>query len=199
MVQSGRLTEDHKNEFGGLIAEHMYDMQNIKSLIQEVVNAGAADLQRIEQQIQGEIAPNINDFKTQSLRATEQQVQQGAASVPGYEALQDPTEWQRLIDFVSQKIESGGYGPDGKPVFNPDLDPQTACQMYDAMTGAELRQKLLAQKALEEQQAKDGQTAAAVSGETAAKAGGPPVQRQPSKMTPQEEAMDFSDPHMTAG
>lgn len=199
MVADGRLTEDHKSEFGGLIAEHMYDMQTVKNLVAEVVRVGGQELGTLQQQLAGEVVPHVQDFQDQTLRATERQIQQEAATIPGYEALAKPEEWQRLVSFVHEKIQLGGFDANGAPIFNPNLDPTTAAQMYDAMTGAELRQQLLAQKALEEQQGKDAQVAAQVTGEGASRAGGPPVVKQPSELTPQEEAMDFTDPAMMTG
>lgn len=199
MVESGRLTEDHKAEFGGLIAEHMYDMDQMKNLIAAVVDAGSNEISAIQSRLVGEVVPSVQDFRAQSLQATERQIQQEAASIPGYEALADPEEWQRLVAYVGDKITAHGVGPDGQPVFSPNLDAQTAAQMYDAMTGATLRQQLLAQQALKDQQAKDAATASQVGGEGAARAGTPPQVKQPSTMTPQEEAMDFTDPQMTTG
>jgi hypothetical protein len=69
-------------------------------------------------------------------------------------------------------------------------------QMYDAMTGGDMRAKLEAHKVVQETASKQAVTQAG--GETSARAGGP-VLRQPSKMTPEDEAMDFSDPRMASG
>ena len=198
MVQDGRLTEDHKQEFGGLIAEHMFDMQQIHNLISEVIRVGGQEIGAVQQQIAGEVVPSVQDFQEQNLRAAEWQIQQEAATSPGYEALAEPETWQRLVSFVHEKIQAGGYDAHGRPMFNPNLNAETARQMFDAMTGAELRAQILAGKALQEQRAKDGEVTAQVSGEGAAKAGAPPI-RKPSQMTPHEEAMDFSDPTMATG
>jgi len=69
-------------------------------------------------------------------------------------------------------------------------------QMYDAMTGAETRAALLALKAA--QAAADKNATALAAGETAARAGTPPI-AQPSALTPEQEAMDFTDPSMATG
>jgi hypothetical protein len=199
MVSEGRLTEDHKKEFGGLIAEHLFDMAQVHHLINQVIQAGSADINEIRSSLQGEVIPNVNAFKDQRVRSVEAEVQQQAAAIPGYEALANPEEWQKLTEFVTQKIMASGVDSEGKPIFNPNLDPQTAAQMYDAMTGADLRAQLAAQQAMKAQQAADGAVRAAVSGDGAARAGGPPVVKQPSTMTPFDEAMDFSDPQMSTG
>jgi hypothetical protein len=72
-------------------------------------------------------------------------------------------------------------------------------QMYDAMTGAELRQQFLAQKAKEEQLQKQKQQDTMVGGEGAAKASGPPKIKQPSELSPHDDAMDFGSPTMATG
>lgn len=198
MIEDGRLTEDHKSEFGGLIAEHLFDMAQMRDLVSAVVQAGSTELDGIRQTIQGDIYPNVDAFRAQAIRQTEAQVQQTAAAKPGYEALADPQEWQRLTAFVAQKISNSGVDQYGNPIFNPDLDPDTAAQMYDAMTGHDLRAQLAAQAAGVAARAANQQVTAAVSGAGAARAGGAPM-RQPSTKTPHDEAMDFSDPTMATG
>ncbi len=150
----------------------------------------------LEAKISGEVVPDIEQRQQQDVVFWEQNVQQGVAAKPGYEALAKPEEWERLKLFISEKVNASPKTAEGKPTFDPQFDVDSMAQMFDAMTGAEMRATLMALKATQEKA--DKQTATMAGGETAAKAGTPPI-KQPSKMTPEQEAMDFHDPTMATG
>jgi hypothetical protein len=198
MVETGRLTEDHRSEFGGIISEQLFENQRLENMLINAVSLGASEIQNIQGTLTGQVQPTLQTFEQQNVSAAERAVQQEASQIPGYEALAQPEEWNRLLEFVGQKIQHFGFDHAGNPLFNPNLDAVTAAQMYDAMTANELRAQVAAQAAAQAAKDQDQQTMAAVSGETSARAGSP-RQKQPSKMTPEEEAMDFSDPKMMTG
>lgn len=196
LVSDGRLTEDQKAEFGNVIAEYMYDHQSMRNLVQEVVNLGSARIQFLENQLFGDIVPDVTRRRQMDALQMDQAVQQHVASQAGYESLADQGEWNRLKLFIAQKVNASPRDAQGRPTFDPQFDPETMAQMYDAMTGANMRAQLAAQKAAQEEAAK--KTRAMAGGETSARAGRP-APRQPGKLTPEEEALDFGDPRMASG
>jgi len=197
LVSDGRLTEDQRTEFGNVISEYMFDQQNTVNLINNIVALGQERLLNVEHQIAGTVMPDLQQRYHQDVLNMDYYVQQELASRPGYESLANPDDWTRLKLFVSEKVNASPRGEDGRPIFDPVFDPDTMAQLFDAMTGPDLRAQLEAQKAAQEEAAK--QAAALASGETTARAVTPPQQKQPSKLTPKEEAMDFSDPRLATG
>jgi hypothetical protein len=196
LVTDGRLTQDQRNEFGNVLAEYMFDQQNTTNLINNVVALGEQRIAQIEQQLFGEIVPDVQQRKRTDAYSADYYVQQTAAAQPGYEALATPEEWNRLKLFIAEKVNASPRDAEGNPTFDPMFDAPSMMQMYDAMTGADLRAKLAEQKAAQEAAA--AAVASKAGGETAARASKPPL-RQPSKMTPEDEAMDFSDPRLATG
>lgn len=196
MVQDGRLSQDHRTEFGPLIAEYLFDHQNLRNMVASVIQAGQQEFQNLRQTLDGDVVPNVQQFRVQQATALDQQVQQEIATIPGYEGLADPNEWNRLKAFISEKVNASPRLENGRPSFDPQFDPITMAQMYDAMTGAELRQQIATEKARQQQASQ--QTRSMVGGEAAARAGGP-VPKKPGKLTPEEEAMDFGSPNMMTG
>lgn len=197
LVEDGRLTQDHRQEFGPLIAEHMYDMQQIRNMLGAVYQAGLQEFGQIYQTLEQDVVPDVTQFRTQWAVQADQQVQQEVATISGYEGLADQNEWNRLKSFIQEKVNASPRLPNGRPSFDPQFDAVTMAQMYDAMTGADLRAQIAAEKARLEQQA--NQTTNLVGGETAAKAGGAPPPKQPAQMTPEQDAMDFGTPTMATG
>ena len=196
LVADGRLTADQRSEFGNVVSEYMFDEQNRHNLITTIAADGARRLAALEARLDGEVAPDIERRQQQDVVFWEQSVQQGVAAKPGYEALAKPEEWERLKLFISEKVNASPRDAEGKPTFDPQFDADSMAQMFDAMTGSEMRATLAALKLNQEKA--DKQTTTMAGGETAAKAGTPP-QKQPSKMTPEQEAMDFRDPTMATG
>lgn len=196
LVEDGRLTEDQKSEFGGVISEYMYDHQKVINMINEVVNAGTQRIDYLENQLFGEVVPDVDRRKQMDALMVDQNVQQTVAAQAGYESLADQGEWNRLKLFIAQKVNASPRDHQGNPTFDPQFDTETMAQMYDAMTGGAMRAKLEAHKAAQEEASK--QTVAQAGGETSARAGRP-APRQPSKLSPGDEAMDFSDPRMASG
>jgi len=196
LVNDGRLTQEHRTEFGSLISEYLFDQRNVLQTMNILAQQAEQKFAAVDQQLIGSVQPTVDLFVQDRANQFVHAVQQEAASIPGYEVLADQNEWNRLQTFISEKVQSGGFGPDGRPKFDPNFDPITMAQMYDAMTGAALRQQMLLEAAQKDQQQKQTQQAAMVGGETTARAGGPPKPKQPAKVTPEEEAMDFTDPAM---
>jgi len=196
LVAEGRLTEDQKAEFGNVIAEYMYDHQSMRNLVQEVVNLGSARIQFLENQLFGDVIPDVTRRRQMDALSMDQYVQQTVAAQAGYESLADQGEWNRLKLFIAQKVNASPRDYQGNPTFDPTFDAETMAQMYDAMTGGKMREQLAAQKAAQEAAAK--KTRAMAGGETSARAGRP-APRHPGKMTPEEEALDFGDPRMASG
>lgn len=197
LVADGRLTEDQRNEFGNVISEYMYDHQATRNLIHQLVDMGRRRIDDIEARVNDDIVPDVEYRREADRAAADQFVQQNLASYQGYEALADPAEWNRLKLFIAEKVNASPKTPEGRPSFDPMFDVPTMAQMYDAMTGYDLRQQLAAQKAAQEEASKTA--VAQAGGETAARAAGPPPPKVPSKMTPEEEALDFGDPRMASG
>lgn len=196
LVADGRLTEDQKTEFGGVISEYMYDHQKTINMVNEVVRAGAERINYLEDQLFGDVVPDVQRRRQMDALTLDQTVQQTVASQAGYEALTDQGEWNRLKHFIALKVNASPRDYEGNPTFDPQFDSETMAQMYDAMTGGDIRAKLEAQKVVQEEASK--QVVAQAGGETSARAGRP-VPRHPSKMTPEEEAMDITDPRMASG
>mgnify|MGYP001122969024 CR=1 FL=1 len=196
LVEDGRLTEDQKVEFGNVISEYLFDQQAVRNMINEVVMAGSRRIEYLENQLFGDVYPDVERRRQMDALSLDQQVQQAVATQEGYESLADQGEWNRLKLFIAQKVNASPRDEQGRPTFDPQFDAETMAQMYDAMTGGDIRAKLRAQKAAQEEAAKAA--AAQAGGETSARAGRP-APRQPSKMTPEEEAMDFGDPRMASG
>jgi len=196
LVKDGRLSQDQRLEFGPLIAEYLYDYQNMKSLVEQVVMAGQQEFAAIQNRLQGEIVPNVEQFRVQQAQSLDSQVQQAVATIQGYEGLSDQNEWNRLKLFIAEKVNASQRLPDGRPSFDPQFDPVTMAQLYDAMTGADIRQQLAVEKARQQQTTK--KTNAMVGGETSARAGAPVI-RKPGRLTPAEEALDFGQPNMMGG
>ena len=196
MVKDGRLTQDHRLEFGPLIAEYIYDYQNLTNMVGQVIQAGQQEFASIQNRLQGEVVPSVEQFRVQQAQSFDHQVQQAVATIQGYEVLSDPNEWNRLKLFIAEKVNASPRLPDGRPSFDPQFDPETMAQLYDAMTGSEIRQQLAVEKARQQQTAK--QTTAMTGGETSARAG-TPVVRKPGKLSPEDEALDFGQPNMMGG
>jgi len=196
MVKEGRLSEDQRGEFGNVLSEYLFDHQNIHNLVGTLAQQGNQRIDALEARLVGEVVPDVQRRQQQDSLLLHQNVQQTVATKPGYEALAQPDEWQRLQTFIGEKVNASPRDHEGKPTFNPWFDADTMAQMYDAMTGAETRAALFALKAA--QAAADKNTTALAGGETAARAGGPPI-AQPSPLTPEQEAMDFTDPSMATG
>jgi hypothetical protein len=197
LVADGRLSEDQRHEFGNVIAEYMYDHQRTTNMINHAINMGAQRIAELEGQLTGQVLPDLQQRQQSDALAWENHVQQSLAAQPGYESLATPEEWNRLKLFIGEKVAASPRDHEGNPSFNPLFDVETMSRMYDAMMGPELRKQLEAQRAAQEQKSKEA--AAMAGGETTARASTPPQQRQPSKMTPEDEAMDFSDPSMATG
>jgi hypothetical protein len=174
----------------------MFDQQNTHNLITEITSQGMQRIDAIEARLNGEVVPEIQRRQQHDSVALEQSVWQGVASRPGYEALADQETWERLKSFITEKVNASPKDQEGRPTFDPQFDVDSMAQMYDAMTGAELRATLAALKAT--RTAEDKQSTAMAGGETAARAARPP-QKQPSPLTPEQEAMDFRDPTMATG
>jgi hypothetical protein len=196
MVTEGRITEDQRHEFGGFIAEHMHDVQILHSMVNAVVDAGRRRFEEIDSSLKGELIPDVERRQQQDAVQADKNVHMDVASRPGYEALAEPGEWNRLKLFIANKVNASPKDKDGNPTFDPVFDGDTMAQMYDAMTGAETRAAL--QQLREAKEAADKQTTAMAGGETAARAATPP-QPPPPEMTPEDEAMTFSDPSMATG
>lgn len=196
LVKDGRLTQDHRLEFGPLIAEYMYDYQNLTNMVGEVIQAGRQEFASIQNRLQGEVVPSVEQFRAQQAQSFDQQVQQSVAGIQGYEALSDPNEWNRLKLFIAEKVNASPRLPNGRPSFDPQFDPETMAQLYDAMTGSEVRQKLAIELARQQQAA--NQTTAMTGGEASARAGSPVI-KKPGKLSPEDEALDFGQPHMMGG
>lgn len=196
LVTDGRLSTDQRAEFGNVMSEYMYDQQNNHNLITAIATDGARRLDALESRLSGEVVPDLQRRQQQDAVSMDQTVQQNVATRPGYEALANPEEWNRLKLFISEKVNASPRDYEGRPTFDPMFDGDSMAQMYDALTGADTRAMLVALKA--KQAEADKLTTAMAGGETAAKAGTPPI-KQPSKMTPEQEAMDFRDPSMATG
>lgn len=196
LVTDGRLTTDQRSEFGNVLAEYMFDQQNTHNLITTVVAEGQAAINQLREQLQGDVVPDLERRQQQDVAYLAQQVQRGVSTRPGYEALENPDEWNRLQTFIAEKVNASPRDAEGRPTFDPQYNEDSMAQMYDAMTGAETRAALLALKARLE--GADKETMSKTGGETSARAGTPP-QKQPSPLTPEQEAMDFRDPTMATG
>lgn len=196
MVADGRLTEDQKGEFGNVISEYLFDLQNVHNLINSVVQAGTERFAGLEGSLLGEVVPDVQRRQHQDAVSMDQNVQQNVAARPGYESLAEPAEWNRLKLFIAEKVNASPRDAEGHPTFDPIFDGDTMAQMFDAMTGADTRAALIALKQAQEQAAKN--EAVMAGGETSARTGAPPP-KQPSPMTPEDEAMDFTDPSMATG
>lgn len=196
LVADGRITEDQKSEFGGVIAEYMYDHQKTMNMVNEVVRAGTQRIDYLEGQLFGDVVPDVQRRRQMDALLFDQTIQQNLATQSGYEALVDQGEWNRLKHFIALKVNASPRDNEGNPTFDPQFDTETMAQMYDAMTGSDMRTKLEAQKVALEKASKEA--VAQAGGETSARAGRP-APRQPSKLSPEEEAMDFSDPRMASG
>lgn len=196
MVEAGRITADQKTEFGGIISEYLFDLQNVHNLINTVVQAGQERFHGLESSLHGEVVPDVQRRQQQDAVSLDQNVWQNVAARPGYESLTEQAEWNRLKLFITEKVNASPRDANGNPTFDPIFDGDTMAQMYDAMTGAGTREALIAlQKAREEA---DKQETALAGGETSARSG-PPPPKQPSPLTPEQEAMDFTDPSMATG
>jgi hypothetical protein len=197
LVQQGRLTADQKEEFGNVLCEYMFDIQNLYNMGTNLATALSQRIDEVGATVAGDLIPDTQRRRQIDAVQEDKAVQAKVASQPGYESLQDPNEWERLRSFILEKVYASPRNPDGSPSFNPNFDPETMAQMYDAMTGGDVRKTL---EALKSQASKrDTQNTAMAGGETTSKAGSTPKPKQPSKMTPEEEAMDFSDPNMSTG
>jgi len=196
LVTDGRVTADQRSEFGNILSEYMFDNQNLVNLITTVVEQGSQRFAGLENELKGEVVPDVQRRQQQDAVFLDQSIQQGVAAKPGYESLKNPEEWERLKLFIAEHMNASPKDDKGRPTFDPNFTVDGMAQMYDAMTGADMRATLAAIKANQEKQ--DTTAAAMAGGETAARAGTPPP-RQPPKMTPEEEAMDFHDPSMATG
>lgn len=196
LVKQGRLTEDQRSEFGPVIAEYLFDHKLVFDAMREIYRQGSEEIASLKSRLENEIAPTAQQFQERQLIDQETALWQEASSIPGYEALKDPNEWNRLKTFVYEKMVASPKDQNGRPTFDPVMDAQTAAQLYDAMTGAEMRAAIAAEKA--KQTAAADRTGAMVAGETSAKAGTPP--KKPARpMTEEEDAMSFGDPSMAIG
>lgn len=199
LVTDGRLSQDQRSEFGNVISEYMFDEQNRMNLISTLTAQAVQRMDAIENDLRGGaayIVPDIQRRQQQDAVLVDQSVHQNVAARPGYEALVDPEEWNRLKLFISEKVNASPRDTEGRPTFDPMFDGDSMAQMYDAMTGADMRAALVAAKTAQAEA--DKLTTTMAGGETAARAGTPPL-KQPSKKTPEEEAMDFGDPSMATG
>jgi hypothetical protein len=195
MKASGDLTEDEFDEHSGLIANYMYDSQVTQNVIAQV----ATTLDQRLQALEGTVPQTAQAVEEQTAERRNRLVQQEAASTEGYEDLSNPEEWNKLTEFIGNKVLSSPKDANGNPTFDPIFDAQTMREQYDAMQGAVMRSALAkAKKEAEQQKRKEADKATDAKG-----GGGPPPKKptikQPSDMTPEEEALSFDDPMMATG
>lgn len=194
----GRITDDQAEDFGNLISEYLYDQQAVGNTINTVASLFNQRLMDLEQRVTGQIVPDLEMRAQSEHQAHAAWVQQEVAQRPGYEALAQNENWEELKRFIAQKVAASPRDAQGNPTFDPVFDPETMAQMYDAMTGAQLRVQMAAEAAKKTQQEAARQQAVNAGGESTARAATPP-RRAPGEPTPEEEAMDIADPRLAIG
>jgi hypothetical protein len=188
LAEEGRLTVDEVDEHSGLISEYLYDTYTRDTRTGEQFKL----LQQRLEQLENFVSPAIQKWDEKSAVEHDAAVQAEVASMEGYEDLADPKNWERLKNYVGQKILNSPKDKEGNPLFDPLFDAETMAEQFDAMQGKLLRKALGKKKQnAGEQQNADRRRA----GGSASQGGGAPPKKRGKKgpPTPEEDALDFTD------
>jgi hypothetical protein len=196
LKEQGRLSEDELEEHSGLISEYLYDQVRTTDTIRDL----AVTIDERLRQLEGVAVPTYEANARREAEERDRHAHSEVAAMEGYEALKDPEEWGKLKQFVAEKVMNSPRDQQGNPLFDPIFDGPTMAQQYDAMQGAIMRKALAEQKILAEQK-KTKQTQQAAG--NAPGGGGKPQTRPkpkvPAELTPEDDALDFSDPNRAIG
>jgi hypothetical protein len=196
LKEQGRLSEDEYEEHQGLISEYLYDSMRQAKAINDI----AAYFEQRIQAIEGVAVPTYQSNQVREAQERDQSVWQDVAKLEGYEALADPEEWSRLKEYITNKVLNSKKDSQGNPLFDPIFDTETMAQQYDAMQGAIMRKALAEQKNIAEAAKKKavGQAAGNAPGGGGAPQGRPKA-KSPKEVTPESDALDWSDPTKAMG
>lgn len=190
LVAEGRISDVAAAEFGDVLSEYLYDYAQTQQQIGTLYQA-------LTQMATALPPPEMFDvFEAQRIQAEEAKLLAQVSKREGYEDLTNPDEWQKLKDFVAEKIANSPEDAEGHPTFNPVFDADTICALYDAMMVPAWRAAIKKQRTQVEE---DSKTAAKrATGDTVGRASAkPPPKDVP--MTPELDAMDFTDPKAATG
>jgi len=190
LVAEGRISEVAAEEFGDVLSEYLYDYASTHQRISQ--------LQEAMMQIATALPPPemFQVFEKQRIQSEEAKLLAQVTKREGYEDLSNPQEWQKLKDFVATKIADSPKDQEGNPTFNPVFDTDTICALYDAMMAPTWRAALRKQRTQAEEDSKTATKRAA--GDSASKASAKPKPPE-SPMTPELDAMTFTDPRTATG
>jgi hypothetical protein len=190
MQAEGRITEEEAYDHGGLIAEQLFQNALLEQKIAQLEHGMTQVVTAMPTQEMFDL------FRAQQVQTEEAKLLAEVSNRQGYEDLTNPDEWQKLKDFVAQKIANSPKDGEGNPTFNPLFDADTVCALYDAMMAPTWRAAIQKQRAQAEEDAKTSAKQAA--GDSASKA---PAKPTPPKapMTPELDAMTFDDPKAATG
>lgn len=188
LQEEGRLTIDEADEHAGLVAEYLYDTYTRDQKTSELFN----NLTQRLAQLEDFVSPAVKSWDERTALERDAEIRKAVSGMEGYEELKDPQKWEELKGYVTRKILNSPKDPQGNPLFDPIFDAETMAEQWDAMQGKVLRKTLSATKKKTQEQIESDRRKAAGS---AATGGATPPRKKARKgpLTPEEDALDFTD------